>query len=68
VRPKVDPDLCEAHGVCIVLAPAVFSLGSDGVAVIDEEANDPSMNDAVANAIQMCPRSALSATSEEQNS
>lgn len=57
-RVRVDPELCEAHALCVELAPAVFDLGGD-VAECDESP-DPAHDEAIDAAIAACPRQAIS--------
>ncbi|MCP9273626.1 ferredoxin [Mycolicibacterium arenosum] len=53
----VDPRLCEAHALCVELAPAVFDLGDD-IATCDESPA-ASHRDDVDAAIAACPRQAI---------
>jgi ferredoxin len=55
---RVDPRLCEAHALCIELAPEVFDLGHD-IATCDQEPQDRYRDDVEA-AIAACPRQAIS--------
>lgn len=55
---RVDPKLCEAHALCIDLAPEVFDLGDD-IATCTPEI-DQSHWDSVEAAISACPRQAIS--------
>lgn len=57
-RLRVDPKLCEAHALCIELAPEVFELGDD-IATCTTEI-DQSHWDSVEAAISACPRQAIS--------
>lgn len=57
-RVRVDPLLCEAHALCIELAPAVFDLGDD-IAECDESP-DPAHDEEIDAAIAACPRQAIS--------
>jgi ferredoxin len=54
---RVDAFMCEAHALCVDLAPEVFDLGDD-VATCDEEPqadNYPHVEAAIA----ACPRQAI---------
>ncbi|MBI4926916.1 MAG: ferredoxin [Anaerolineae bacterium] len=60
MRTFVDPDTCLGCGICETIAPNVFKLGSDPVAVVlldpvpaGEEAN-------VREAMDACPEQAIS--------
>ncbi|CDO30851.1 ferredoxin [Mycolicibacterium porcinum] len=59
MRVVLDRDLCQANGVCMALAPAVFELDDDLelrilVDVVPEDAEDDTRE-----AATQCPRSAL---------
>jgi ferredoxin len=59
VRIDVDPDLCEANGRCVKVAPDIFRLDDDEelhVAIPGDDV-DPML---VARAVASCPRNALS--------
>lgn len=58
MRVRVDPRLCEAHALCIELAPEVFDLGDD-VATCDETP-DETLRQGVESAVAACPRQAIS--------
>jgi len=55
---QVDPRLCEAHALCIELAPNVFDL-SDDIATV-EKSPDPGDARDVDAAVSACPRQAIS--------
>lgn len=55
---NVDPRLCEAHALCIELAPDMFDLGDD-VATYEGSA-DASRREEIDAAIAACPRQAIS--------
>jgi ferredoxin len=63
MRVRVDPRLCEAHALCIELAPEVFDLGDD-IATCDETP-DESLRHSVEAAVAACPRQAISVVSGE---
>jgi ferredoxin len=56
-RVRVDPRLCEAHALCIELAPDVFDLADD-IATCDETPDVRRLDDVEA-AIAACPRQAI---------
>jgi ferredoxin len=58
MRVRVDPRLCEAHALCIEIAPRVFDLGED-VATCDENP-EGSLAPSVHAAVAACPRQAIS--------
>ena len=57
-RLRVDPTLCQAHALCIELAPEVFDVGDD-IATCTPDI-DQSHWDSVEAAISACPRQAIS--------
>jgi ferredoxin len=61
VKVRVDPDLCQGHGVCVQEAPTVFALdpGTNQVLLLDERP-DEALRAAVEAAVQYCPTRALS--------
>lgn len=58
---SVDTSLCEANGVCVGLAPSVFSLDDDEMLQVDQPVSDPAVQDRVTKAVARCPKGALSA-------
>jgi ferredoxin len=56
-RILVDPRLCEAHALCIDLAPEVFELGDD-IASCTETPDEKNWADVEA-AVAACPRQAI---------
>lgn len=63
MRVRVDPRLCEAHALCVEIAPEVFKLGDD-VATCDETPAE-SLRHSVEAAVAACPRQAITLVSEE---
>ena len=63
MRVRVDPRLCEAHALCVEIAPQVFDLGED-VATCDI-APVASLRHTVEAAVAACPRQAISMVFEE---
>ncbi len=53
----VDRDLCMGSGMCIVYTPATFAHDDETKAVVVDPAGDPI--DAIRNAVQACPTSAI---------
>lgn len=57
---QVDPDLCEANGVCVRLAPDHFALDDDDRlhvrAVVDAS---PEQRKRIRDAVRSCPKGAL---------
>jgi ferredoxin len=56
-RISIDRSLCNGHGVCEALAPDVFELADDGLAVVRTEL---SADEAVREACDSCPMGAIS--------
>lgn len=58
----VDPDGCKGHGVCLTIAPEVFTLTDDGYAeaITDEVPTDS--EGAVRDAVLNCPERAITLT------
>lgn len=56
--------MCEAHALCIEIAPEIFDLGDDEVATCDE--NPPTaLLPKVRAAVDACPRQAISITDQQ---
>jgi ferredoxin len=60
MRVTVDPDLCEANGVCANLVPQVFDLDDEDVLHITVGEVPAGLADKVRLAVQSCPKMALS--------
>lgn len=58
MRVRVEPRLCEAHALCVEIAPEVFDLGDD-IATCDEEPAE-ALRHSVEAAAAACPRQAIS--------
>jgi ferredoxin len=56
-RISIDRSLCNGHGVCEAIAPEVFELGDDGLAVLRTAMSE---DDAVQEACDSCPMGAIS--------
>jgi ferredoxin len=56
---RIDPDLCEGHGVCMVICPEVFDLGDDDETrvLIPRPAAD--LLPQVIAAAEACPKAAI---------
>lgn len=65
----VDDMLCEGNAMCMDVAPEVFDLNDDDLAVVLHEELDEDQRDKVEHAVQYCPKQALSVvavTAEEE--
>jgi ferredoxin len=60
VRVFVDWDKCESNGLCMGAAPEVFELQDDDTLEVLQETPDDSQSEAVAAAIRVCPKQAIS--------
>ena len=56
----VDDMLCEGNAMCLDIAPDVFDLSDDDVAIVLQEELGEDMRDKVEDAVQACPKQALS--------
>jgi ferredoxin len=59
VNVRVDPDLCEANGVCVSFAPEVFELHPESATVVLISTPPAELHAAVADAAAGCPRAAI---------
>ena len=59
MRVTVDTDLCEANAVCSGLVPEVFSLDESDELTILVSDIPPELADRVREAVQSCPKMAL---------
>ena len=55
----VDPDLCEANGVCVSVAPEVFELQADDTLLVLDRTPSEDLREKVEDAVDGCPRAAL---------
>lgn len=60
MRVSVDPKICEANGVCVGLAPEVFELDDADVLHIRLPDPPPGLEARVRQAVDACPKLALS--------
>lgn len=60
----VDRDLCEANGVCVAHAPAVFEIGDDDTMRILSPYPQAAELEGVRAAVRTCPKAALSLVPE----
>lgn len=60
MRVEVDRDLCESNAVCVGLAPDVFALDDEDLAVVRTGEVPAERTDDVRTAVQLCPKIALS--------
>ena len=61
-RISIDRSLCNGYGMCDALAPEVFELGDDGLAVLRTAVSD---DEAVCEACESCPTGAISVAKVE---
>jgi len=55
-RISIDRSLCSGYGVCESIAPEVFELGDDGLAVVRSGMSE---DEAVREACESCPMGAI---------
>ncbi len=60
MRVVVNSDLCEANEVCVSLCSEVFQLGEEDRATVLLDPIPENLRGAVAKAVSLCPRQALS--------
>ena len=56
----VDFDLCESNAVCMAIAPEVFEVRDDDFLYILNENPGPELADKVREAVERCPKQAIS--------
>ncbi|MFE6921891.1 ferredoxin [Nocardia sp. NPDC057663] len=60
MRVEVDPQICEANGVCMGIAPAIFTLDEDDILHIVDPELRAGTEALIRDAVAQCPRAALS--------
>jgi ferredoxin len=60
MRIRVDPDVCEANGLCEQIAPEVFHLRDDDVLQILAPRPPADVQARAREAVERCPKAALS--------
>jgi ferredoxin len=58
-RLRVNPIMCEAHGMCAELLPELIRLDDWGYPIIDEAQVPPDLLDLARKAVDACPTLAL---------
>ena len=58
-RLRVNPIMCEAHGLCAELLPELIRLDDWGYPILDPPEVPPELFDLARRAAQMCPTLAL---------
>lgn len=58
---RVDRDKCRGHAQCVLIAPGVFVLGDDDRARLLTGVVPPEAEEAVTDAVFMCPEAAIEA-------
>jgi ferredoxin len=56
----IDYDLCESNAICMGIAPEVFEVRDDDFLYILDETPDESMRDRMQEAVERCPKQAIS--------
>jgi ferredoxin len=60
MKVHVNAQVCAGFGVCLGLCPEVFELHDDGYAIVRVSEVPPALEDAVRQAVNQCPASAIS--------
>ena len=60
MKAAVDDQRCRGHGVCCTICPEVFTLTDDGYTVGEQPEVPAEFEDAVRDAVDCCPESAIS--------
>ncbi|MFV8054662.1 ferredoxin [Mycobacterium sp. 48b] len=59
MKPGIHRTLCESNAVCVALAPGVFDLDEQGLAITVVETLEASQEDPTRMAVDGCPRAAV---------
>lgn len=59
MRVEVDRDLCESNAVCVGIAPDIFDLDAEDLAVVNVDEVPGDREDDVRQAVALCPKIAL---------
>jgi ferredoxin len=62
MRVSVDTDRCRGYGLCNTIAPEVFSLTDGGFSEVTDPEVPPELEEAVREAVHVCPERAITAT------
>ena len=60
MKVHVNSQICAGFGICLGIAPEVFELHDDGYAIVLVSEVPPEFEDAVRQAVNQCPASAIS--------
>ncbi len=64
MRVVVDYDLCESNAICMGIAPEVFEVRDDDFLYVLNETPPESMREKLEEAVQRCPKQAISLVEE----
>jgi len=56
---EIDEETCQGAGFCVRVAPTVFQMGDDDIAVVLTPEVDPALHDDVDEAERLCPMGAV---------
>ena len=59
IRVSVDRGLCRGHGQCELVAPEVFEIDDENIAVVLEDSFDDRLEPSVEDAKLRCPEAAI---------
>ena len=60
MRVTVDEGLCDGHGECVLVAPEIFELGDDDVAIVLQAEPGEELREKAREAVRSCPVAAIS--------
>lgn len=59
MKVRIDPDVCQGHGQCVIVCDAVFLFDEQGFGYVEREDVSPEHADKVARAELQCPERAI---------
>jgi ferredoxin len=62
MKPSIDAERCRGYGLCGTIAPEVFTLTDGGYSVVTTPEVPPRLEEAVREAVHVCPERAISAS------
>ena len=65
MRLVIDRVLCQGYGQCEAVAPTLFRLDADNVAVVVKHPQSPDEIEQAREAVRVCPRQAIALEEEE---
>ncbi|HEX4101008.1 MAG TPA: ferredoxin [Pseudonocardiaceae bacterium] len=62
MRVEVNPDICEGHGQCNAVAPAIYDLNEDGYCLVNSPEVPPDLESQAEHGALACPVQAITTT------